>query len=635
MGRNWAITVGIDNYYNLTPLRYAQRDAEAFRDFCLNEAGFEGVYHFGEDVAPIPTERGPALRAEPTVGNLERFLRVRFERKFLEPGDNLWFFFAGHGRRVGGRDYLMPLDGDPDNVGRTAFAIRDIADRLRRSGADNVLMAIDACRGEDDRSGGTGIGGEQQQGVITLFSCSPQELAYEIEPLQAGSFTYALLEGLRIRGENNCATVERLCQHLRYRVPELNQRHGKPRQTPYPIAEPATKLHLILLPQQATLQDVQALKNDALEAEIEGDWDQAEQLWIRVLAASPADRQAIKAIQRIAVRQATTSPGPTAPLSETLPLSDATESRSPTPPAPTPPPKPPAPTFRFEVVTVGAKGKIVKRAAGSAEYRRETLPGGVVLDVVPIPAGEFWMGQTEAEKAELIRQAGEENYQKYYARENPRHRVQVPSFWLGKYAVTQAQWRAIAGLPKVKIDLKADPSQFKGDDLPVEHVSWDEAVEFCDRLTHHTNHPYHLPTEAEWEYACRGGSETPFYFGETITPELVNYNGNYPYSQAPKGTYRQKTTPVGSFPPNRYGLYDMHGNVWEWCQDHWHENYEGAPNDGSAWLSSDERKARLGRGGSWVNNARNCRCAIRFRYEPDLRLDVLGFRVAASSAWTV
>ncbi len=306
MGKNWGIAIGINQYHNLKPLNYAQRDAAAFRDFCLNEADFEQVYYFAEGAEPIPAERG-VLHTEPTIGNLERFLEVRFKHKFLEPGDNLWFFFAGHGKRDQGRDYLMPIDGSPGNVGRTAFAIRDIADRLRRSGADNVLMMLDACRSEGDRDGGEGIGGEKQQGVITLFSCSPNELAYEIDELQAGSFTHALLEGLRIQGENNCATVERLYQHLRYRVPELNQRHRKPRQTPYAITEPATKLHLILLPRQATLQDVATLKMDALEAEAEGDLDAAEQLWIRVLATSLADRQAIKAIQRIALRQFATA----------------------------------------------------------------------------------------------------------------------------------------------------------------------------------------------------------------------------------------------------------------------------------------------------------------------------------------
>ena len=208
MARNWAICIGIDNYYNLKPLKYAQRDAEAMRDFCLNEAKFEQVYFFAEEASPIIPDYGPPLRTEPNVGNLERFLEVRFNQEFLEAGDNLWFFFAGHGKRHQGRDYLMPIDGSPGNIKRTGLAIRDIADRLRRCGADNIIMVIDACRSEDDRDGGEGIGVEKQQGIITLFSCSPQELSYEIDELQQGAFTYSLLQGLRIQGEGNCATVE-------------------------------------------------------------------------------------------------------------------------------------------------------------------------------------------------------------------------------------------------------------------------------------------------------------------------------------------------------------------------------------------------------------------------------------------
>ena len=300
MGKNWAIAIGIDSYYNLTPLKYARRDAEAIAGFCLDEADFQQVDLFTENAPPIATDYGPPLRSDPTLGNLERFLEVRFEQPFLDAGDNLWFFFAGHGKRYGGRDYLMPIDSSPRNIERTGLAIRDIADRLRGSGADNVILMLDACRGEGDRDGGEGIGVEQQQGVVTLFSCSPNELSYEIDELQQGAFTHVLLQGLRIQGEGNCATVERLYQHLRYQVPQLNQRYRKRAQTPYAIVEPATKYHLILLPRQAALQDVLALKNDALNAEVEQNLELAEQLWTRVLAASPADRQAIQAIKRIA-----------------------------------------------------------------------------------------------------------------------------------------------------------------------------------------------------------------------------------------------------------------------------------------------------------------------------------------------
>ena len=169
----------------------------------------------------------------------------------------------------------------------------------------------------------------------------------------------------------------------------------------------------------------------------------------------------------------------------------------------------------------------------------------------------------------------------------------IQPFCLGKYAVTQAQWRAIAALPQINRELNPDPSGFKGDNRPVEWVSWLEAVECCDRLSRQTGRSYRLPSEAEWEYACRAGTTTPFHFGETMTTELANYCGEDrdiggrlykgAYGVGPQGAYRQETTAVGSFAvANAFGLFDMHGNVWEWCLDHWHENYQGAPTDGSA-----------------------------------------------------
>ena len=178
-----------------------------------------------------------------------------------------------------------------------------------------------------------------------------------------------------------------------------------------------------------------------------------------------------------------------------------------------------------------------------------------------------------------------------------------------------------------------NPSYFKGNNRPVEQVTWGDAVQFCQKLSQLTGRNYRLPSEAQWEYACRAGRSTPFHFGETITTDLVNYDGNYPYASAPKGKYREQTTNVGSFPPNAFGLYDMHGNVWEWCQDVWHENYNGAPTDGSAWEKGGDSQSRLQRGGSWSSNSRNCRCANRGRHQSGNWGALNGFRVAVSP-WT-
>ena len=188
--------------------------------------------------------------------------------------------------------------------------------------------------------------------------------------------------------------------------------------------------------------------------------------------------------------------------------------------------------------------------------------------MVAIPGSTFTMGSPKSEEVSTDR-------------ERPQHNVAVSPFFMGKYPVTQGQWRAIASRAdlKVNLDLDPEPSYFKEpyQDIdrwqrPVQKVNWCQAVEFCERLSKLTGRNYRLPSEAEWEYACRAGTTTPFYFGETITPELANYCGNYTYGEGPIGEYRNQTTPVGQFSANGFGLYDMHGNVWEWCADEWNGN---------------------------------------------------------------
>ncbi|WP_366525040.1 bifunctional serine/threonine-protein kinase/formylglycine-generating enzyme family protein [Acaryochloris sp. IP29b_bin.137] len=267
-------------------------------------------------------------------------------------------------------------------------------------------------------------------------------------------------------------------------------------------------------------------------------------------------------------------------------------------------------SFEFEVVSVDEVGDITNRKRERAEFFTEELDSGNTLEMVLIPGGTFTMGSPSSELG-----TGDD--------EGPQHEVTVPSFYLGKYQVTQAQWEAIMG---------SNPSNFKGANQPVENVSWEDAVEFCQKLSQESGKDYRLPSEAEWEYACRAGTTTPFYFGETITPALANYNDTFTYGSGPKGDYRKQTTEVGSFPPNVFGLYDMHGNVDEWCQDHWHKNYDGAPTDGSAWIDkNDNDSRRIRRGGSWFYNPRYCRSASRSRSRPDFRADNIGFRVVCSA----
>ncbi len=666
MGKNWAIAIGINHYRNLQPLNYAVRDAEAMRDYFINDVSFQQVYTFSDTSPPIPQDYGPPLDSTPSFTTLKRFLRTRFDKPFLETGDNLWFFFAGHGIRHEERDYLMPIDGDPGDINGTAISIAYVTERLRRSGADNVVLLLDACRNEGRRSG-LGVGEEVPPGVITFFSCSPREVSYELEPLQQGAFTHVLLQGLRLQGEGNCATVERLDNYLRHYLPDLNQHHTRPRQTPYATVEPAAKYHLILLPRHATVRDADTLKMEAFKAEAARSYDLAEQFWIRVLAVSPADPDAIQAIRRLPApspeptarppaNSATNPPGArqiTTPSSSglsrrqilqilgiggaggTLLLSRIiSQSLAPTPPptsptptiSPTPPTSPtPSPSatlpmqpVEFTVVTVDAKGQKVKEEKGKADIFKEDLGGGVRLEMVGIPAGRFTMGSPDDE-AQRDKSEG------------PQREVTVNAFLMGKYAVTQAQWQAVAKLPKVNADLQPAPSKFKGTNYPVEQVSWNDAVEWCARLSQLTGRAYRLPSEAEWEYACRAGTTTPFHVGPTLTTDLANYDGRSTYGAGPEGVWRNTTTAVGSFSPNAFGLYDMHGNVWEWCLDQWHENYQGAPTDGSAWISEGNSGLRLLRGGSWYSDPLYCRSAYRLIInDPGDRSRLKGFRVVCS-----
>lgn len=334
--------------------------------------------------------------------------------------------------------------------------------------------------------------------------------------------------------------------------------------------------------------------------------------------------------------------------------------------------------FEYDVVTVNAQGKEIKRQRRQNQYFTENLGNDISLDMVAIPGGSFLMGTEDKEIERLTEKFGDR-----FKYESPQHKVTVSSFFISKYPITQRQWREIALRTdlKVKIDLNPEPSEFKHDpksfafpsirgnldlpaygnnpsylDRPVECISWNEAKEFCDRVTalcdrfsQLTAKKYRLPSEAEWEYVCRAvisyqssiiseelrikewnqKYDQPFHFGETITSDLVNYDGTIIYAHEAEGLKRGETTPVGMFPPNGFGLYDMHGNVWEWCADNWHSNYRNAPIDGSAWIDDNRKKLDFVlRGGSWFVIPDYCRSAYRsLNFRRDFRTYYFGFRV--------
>ncbi len=269
-------------------------------------------------------------------------------------------------------------------------------------------------------------------------------------------------------------------------------------------------------------------------------------------------------------------------------------------------------TFQFEIVNVNAHGDITKRIQKQACYQTEDLGNGVSIDMVYIPAGTFIMGSPKRLGGMFMTEKGRSND------EGPQRKLTMKPFYLSKYTITQPQWEAVMG---------NNPSRFKGKNRPVENISWSDSIDFTRQLSKMTGKIYQLPSEAQWEYAIRAGTKTPFYFGKTITSTLANYDGNYNYASEPTGIYRQETTDVGTFPPNAFGLYDMHGNVWEWLIDVWHDNYKKAPMDGSGWIANGEGQHRLMRGGSWEDCPDECRSAYRYGYATNNKCGRRGVRI--------
>ena len=241
--------------------------------------------------------------------------------------------------------------------------------------------------------------------------------------------------------------------------------------------------------------------------------------------------------------------------------------------------------------------RVIERRQAQGRRWVERLTDDRLLELVAIPGDSFQLGFPP----------------------KPQDDVRLAPFWMGRYPITQAQWRIVTRLPRVNRALDPDPSDFKGDTRPVELLSWFDAVEFCDRLAAHTHRDYRLPTEVEWEYACRAGTTTPFHFGQTISTDLANYNGAFSVGSGLEGEFRKQTTPVGSFPANAFGLYDMHGNVWEWCQA-----------DGEV-MGGELRKPLCG--GAWSDGPWHARSGSRHYLDSTWASDSVGFRVVCAASW--
>ena len=572
--------------------------------------------------------------------------------------DLVLLYFSGHGVVDDGGEFYFASRFTRKDQGRlvptTAVAARSVRDWMEQSKSQCKVIILDSCfsgafaKGVKAKDSGSVnperfLGGK---GTAILTASTSTQYALTQEGFDLSVYTHYLVEGIRTGGadrdDDGFISVEELHDYANSKVKE-----AAPAMTPefYPVKEgykillakspkddptlkyrkqvgqrvyqgrfsiPARRLlNSLRLQLKLSPEVAEAIEADVLQPyrEYQRKLQEYEQTLVEALQAeNPLSQRTLNDLKdyqlHLALLDEDVIPIANKLLGESLVIAFEEPSLIPPPSSLlSSPPSNLTKSFEFEVVIVNSQGKEQSREQKRAEYFADDLGNGVTLDMVAIPGGSFQMGSNEND------------------REKPIHPVTLEPFFMGKYPVTQVQYEAIVG---------TNPSNFKGAKHPVEQVPWEEAVEFCTQLSQKTGKPYRLPSEAEWEYACRAGTKTPFYFGETITPDLVNYNGNYPYGEAPKGIYREQTTDVGSFPANPFGLYDMHGNVWEWCADHWHGNYEAAPSDGSSWTTNKNSENRVLRGGSWVNNPSYCRAAYRNSSSPAYRNSHVGFRVVCS-----
>lgn len=591
--KRYALIVGVDRYQDpqVTPLVGAGNDARSLRTALIRYGGFP------DDHVILLTSDQPA-GSQPTRGVI---LRKLSNLRAVVPKDGLLLFsFAGHGIQRDGRAYLLASDsqvnGDLDLLEDTAINVgSQVRDRVEETGIGQIIFILDACRNEPG-SGRSGTDNPLSEGFVRQFSFDSRNRdvsafvilyaseighrAYEYIEKKQGYFSWFLVEALRgaAANERGEVTLGAVIDYLQDKVPQrvaLDLGRGKA-QKPFAVIEgfKANDLVLSFVPQMSGVtQNLPAGRGEHLT--------QPQTL--------PVDEKPVKLPE---VR-------PSIPKAPPIRLQ----------------------TFQFETVSVNSEGRVVSQREAKADYFAETNVG---LEMVAIPGGTYPMGLGSSQLAAFRSQPAARSLSMDPIETMlPQRFVSLPSFFISRYEITQAQWRLVANLPKVARELSRKPSYIEGDRLPVDQVSWEDANEFCNRLTQSTGRRYRLPTEAEWEYACRAGTTSLFHFGDKLVPDLANYRISSVDAMA-------GPAPVGSKGvANRFGLFDMHGNVQEWCADTWHPNYKGAPSDGRAWEGGDAN-SRVLRGGAWTSEALACGSPVRVKGSVTLRARSIGFRVVTT-----
>ncbi|MBN2590021.1 MAG: SUMF1/EgtB/PvdO family nonheme iron enzyme [Sedimentisphaerales bacterium] len=586
-GQRWALIVGINDYTNVPTLRYGRSDAETLAKTLVERCGFPRnnviLMTDGQEILSDPVSRS----RYPTIGNLRS--RINQISQLVESDDLLMISFAGHGINIDGKGYIIPVDGDSKDI-YSLIPLSLIKETLESSPARQKLLILDACY-----SGVSRAGDETQSpaeailsplngaGFITLASCDSQQLSHEDEQVGRGVFTNAIIEGLEGRADievdgnrDGIITATELFGFASLKVKQWSLASGKD-QTPVFKGERKGRIELARI---GILEEVPEKSPLLIDS---GKTDSSITLAVVVPIKTKAELmwEDVKNFDR------------TKGLDKLLDEAEIALKN--------------AQTFFQEKAYSEAKSyyedtiakceNIITLEQKQKNNVKQVITNSIGMKLVYIPAGDFMMGDPTWEK-DAIRPN---------QTQGPQHKVTISKgFWMGIYEVTQAQYKTV---------MKNNPSNFKGDDLPVEQVSWERATEFCKKLSQKEGKTYRLPTEAEWEYACRAGTQTQYYFGEddSLLEDYAWYGDN-----------NNKTHPVGQKKPNAFGLYDMHGNVWEWCLDTGSNNYEGAPNDGSAWTTGGNT-SRIFRGGAW--GVYSLTSTIRNWRSPDFRSDGVGFRV--------
>jgi formylglycine-generating enzyme required for sulfatase activity len=515
--------------------------------------------------------------------------------KAVPPDGLLLLAFSGHGIERNGRAFLLPADAqvndDINLLESTALEITTINQMIRNksdakgavTGVNQVIILLDACRNDPTSGKDVSVNpltkaydfnlrNSGVQAFVTLYATSVGSRAYEDRTRKQGYFITEVVEALsgKAANERGEITLERLIAHVEDKVP--------------------TRVMLSTGREQKPFARIEGYRANAL-----------------VLATAATTTSVTPPPVTPTI---TTPPRPTT-LTPVIALPRGVSASA-------------LKSAGFTTARVDANGRVTKLSGGPVQSFSETV-NGVAFEMVAIPGGRFQMGASDSENqaAWIDAKRYNKDAKLEWFTDAVQHWVRLSDYWMGKYEVTQGQWKAVMGsLPPNMNDLG---NKFKGDELPVVRVSWDEAQTFITKLNELTAGGWRLPTEAEWEYAARGGTTTPFAFGATITPEVVNYDGNYPYGQAAKGIYRQYPVAVGSLGlANGFGLYDLHGNVWEWCSD-WYGAYPTGEVSNPRGASTGS--SRVYRGGSWGGSADDCRAANRILSSPVSRNRDLGFRL--------